>query len=554
MIHENINEFLAADLHDELSESEREELHTHLMECAECRSLHEEEQLTHKLLQATVERAKPPLGFEQRMISSFRNRVPNRNPRLSGFFVNAVRWRAIQAVGVAALFFALVQMGRVLTGDADFNLARTPFASLAKALPRAGATETGEAVANRVLIGGERKSEPAAPTQEPGGSDAAKPPLESSPAEQERALVTGSNIPTTEEVGPQPSATPAPNAATNNRKLVRNARVDLEVKSFDEALQSISALASEGRGYVATTSSQKQENGKLRGEIIVKILPENLDDFLSKLRKLGDLKNQTLATEDLTKQYVDTDARLNNARLLETRLIELLKKKSDDVEDLLAVEKELGRVREQIEQLQGELKFMDMQVRFATVSISLAEKDMETPAGFLLKERAQLSLFATDVEKVYGEIRGLASRAIQISNATLGRDDAGRISARISMLIAPENADELIAKVKSLGRVENYQRQSERVARGGEGMSQDAKTERDKVQLNITIAQADQETARQQTSLSIRASDVTERSSWRKNKAVGYATRHSRATRMGASTPMSPCECRCKIMPRSCNR
>ena len=78
-IHENINEFLAADLHGELSESEREELHTHLMECAECRSLHKGEQLTHKLLQATVERAKPPLGFEQRMISSFRNRVPNRN-------------------------------------------------------------------------------------------------------------------------------------------------------------------------------------------------------------------------------------------------------------------------------------------------------------------------------------------------------------------------------------------------------------------------------------------------------------------------------------------
>jgi hypothetical protein len=137
---------------------------------------------------------------------------------------------------------------------------------------------------------------------------------------------------------------------------------------------------------------------------------------------------------------------------------------------------------------------------------------METPAGFLLKERVQLLLFATEVEKVYEEIRGLASPAIQITKATLDRDDAGRISAHISMLIAPENADELITKVKSLGRVENYQRQSDRVARGGEGMSQDAKTERDKVQLNITIAQADEETARQQTSLSIRASDVTERS------------------------------------------
>lgn len=80
------------------------------------------------------------------------------------------------------------------------------------------------------------------------------------------------------------------------------------------------------------------------------------------------------------------------------------------------------------------------------------------------------------------------------------------------MLIAPENADGVIAKVKSLGRVENYQLQTERVARGGEGMSQEAKTERDKVQLNITIWQDDQEPARQQTSLRIRASDVTEQS------------------------------------------
>src|SRR4029077_14920517 len=160
----------------------------------------------------------------------------------------------------------------------------------------------------------------------------------------------------------------------------------------------------------------------------------------------------------------------------------------------------------------GELKFMDMQVRFATVTISLAEKDMETPAGFLLKERVQLSLFATEVEKIYAEIKGLASPTVQITNATLDRDDAGRINARISMLIALETADGVIARVKGLGRVENYQLLSERVARGGQGMAQDAKTERDKVQLNITISQDDQEAARQQTSLSIRASDVTEQS------------------------------------------
>ncbi len=550
-IHENINEYLAADLHGELSQSEREELHTHLMECAECRTHYKDEQVTHKVLQATLEIAKPALGFEQRMVASFRNRVPKKNPRLSGFFVNALRLRVIQAAGVAAVFFLLVQMGRVLTGDVNWDRTTLAFLQNVQMAGKAGLSSS----AGIHSTGGERARD------EREADLALAQPAKNKSADNERLIATGSNIPAAEVVGPTAvdaqrkedantrksldnvrspaeaasEVTPAPNGPINGRKLVRNANVDLEVKSFDEALQSITAFASEGRGYVATTSSRKQENGKLRGQAIIKILPENLDDFLLKLRKLGDLKNQTLATEDITKAYIDTDARLRNSRLIEKRLVDLLEKNAGRVADLLQVEKELGRVREQIEQLQGELKSMDMQVQFATVTISIAEKDLEAPAGFLLKEHAQLSLFAVDVEKTYAEIKALASPTIQITNATLDRDGSGRISARISMLIAPENGDGVIAKVKSLGRVENYQLQSERVARGGEGMSQEARTERDKVQLGITISQQDQEAARQQTSLSIRASDVTEQS----RKIRELAAKHGGSIR-GSSFSRDP--------------
>ena len=130
-----------------------------------------------------------------------------------------------------------------------------------------------------------------------------------------------------------------------NRKLIRNATVELEIVSFDDAVQKITAFANEERGYVATTNSQKQANGKLRGQVIVKVLPENLDRFLQKIRGLGELKNQTLGTEDVTKAYFDTDARLKNARVMEQRLIDMLKTKTGKVSDLLQVEKELGRVR-----------------------------------------------------------------------------------------------------------------------------------------------------------------------------------------------------------------
>jgi hypothetical protein len=249
----------------------------------------------------------------------------------------------------------------------------------------------------------------------------------------------------------------------------------------------------------------------LRGTVIVKVLPENLDRFLQKVRGLGELKNQTLGTEDVTKAYLDTDARLKNARVMEQRLIDMLKTKTGKVSDLLQVEKELSRVREEIEKMQGELKFWDSQVQFATVTISLAEKEMEEPAAFLIKERSQLALYAPDVEKIYNDIKALASQKVQVTNAQLNRDYSGRVSATMSMLIAPEESDAVITRVKSLGRVENFQTQTERIAQGGSGMSENAKTKRDKVELNITISREEQEQAFQQTSLRIRTSSVDEK-------------------------------------------
>jgi len=241
------------------------------------------------------------------------------------------------------------------------------------------------------------------------------------------------------------------------------------------------------------------------------VLPENLDRFLQKLRGLGELKNQTLGTEDVTKAYLDTDARLKNAHVMEQRLIDMLKTKTGKVSDLLQVEKELGRVREDIEKMQGELKYWDSQVQFATVTIWLAEKDMEEPAAFLLKERAQLSLYAPDVEKIYNDIKALASPKVQITNAQLNRDNSGRVSATLSMLIVPEESDAVIARVKALGRVENFQMQTQRIAQGGSGLSENARTKRDKVELNITISREEQEQALQQTSLRIRTSSVDQK-------------------------------------------
>src|SRR5438034_10073054 len=196
---------------------------------------------------------------------------------------------------------------------------------------------------------------------------------------------------------------------------------------------------------------------------------------------------------------------------MEQRLVDMLKTKTGKVSDLLQVEKELGRVREDIEKMQGELKYWDSQVQFATATISLAEKDMEEPAAFLIKERSQLALYAPDVEKIYNDIKALASSKVQITNAQLNRDYSGRISATMSMLIVPEESEAVIGRVKTFGRVENFQTQTERIAQGGTGMAENAKSKRDKVELKITISREEQEQAFQQTTLRIRTSSVDEK-------------------------------------------
>ncbi len=518
-LHEEIDNWLAADLYGELSEDEQRQLHTHLVDCAACRKTHQETKTMNKILEETLAQQKPDPAFEQRMLAVFRNRIPER----SGFvklLSDLMRLRAAQITAVAAVLLGLVQLGRMMTGETattlrghegytNEGLFRQPSQVAATGQTRAGGLGKSDELAARQA----KDMAVAKPEAAPGAiSELRRFPATVAPANAAQTEVPAHETRSeamSYATEPSPAETPA--AATANRKLIRNATVQLEIVSFDGAVQKITAFASEEHGYVATTSSEKQANGKLRGEVVVKVLPENLDRFLQKIRGLGESKNQTLGSEDVTKAYFDTDARLKNARVMEQRLIDMLKTKTGKVSDLLQVEKELGRVREDIEKMQGELKYWDSQVQFATVTISLAEKDMEEPAAFLIKERAQLSLYAPDVEKIYNDIKALASQKVQITNAQLNRDYSGRISATMSMLIAPEESDAVIARTKGFGRVENFQTQTERIAQGGSGMSENAKTKRDKVELNITISREEQEQALQQTSLRIRTSSVDEK-------------------------------------------
>src|SRR6267378_2041062 len=116
-IHDEIDNYLAADLHSDLSDEEQNALHVHLVECASCRQAHQESKIMNKVLEEKFADEKPDVAFEQRMLAGFRNRIPQKTGGVARFVVDLMRLRATQVAAVAALLVALVQVGRMITGE-----------------------------------------------------------------------------------------------------------------------------------------------------------------------------------------------------------------------------------------------------------------------------------------------------------------------------------------------------------------------------------------------------------------------------------------------------
>src|SRR5947199_5649302 len=107
-IHDEIGNWLAADLYGELSREEQRQLHTHLVECATCRKTHQETKTMNKILEETLTQQKPDPAFEQRMLTGFRNRIPEKSGLIK-LLSDLMRLRAAQVTAVVAVLLGLMQ-------------------------------------------------------------------------------------------------------------------------------------------------------------------------------------------------------------------------------------------------------------------------------------------------------------------------------------------------------------------------------------------------------------------------------------------------------------
>lgn len=481
---------IAARLLDDLPPGECSELDRRIAADPEATALAAELSAMHDQLAAHhhLHAASPTL--EQRMVAGFRTARSRTTlaSRVRAWF----RLPAIYIPATAAVLVGMVQLGSRLT---DEPLSRPRFGS-APAAPESRTDATGsitrategvddvalvprarEAFADRTAVSSILHSEAVSQAPVPTRSEREVPG-------QRREL---------SQAVDQISAQQAPADSASVRKLIRNATAEIEVTNFDTATQAITQAANTTGGYVATQSSARLPNGKMSGTIVLKVPPAALDGFLAQLRSFGEVRNQTVGSQDVTKAYFDTEARLKNARVMEQRLVELLRDTKGKVSDLLEVERELGRVREQIEQMQGELKVWDSLVAFATVTVRLSEKNLHEAADYLIQETVTLALATVDVEKAFAAARGIAeAEKAQITQSNLTRDGNGNATAVLTLLVEPESSNSAIERLRALGNVLEFRRESNRVARDGSGDAPNAKVEHEPVRISLSIRSQDQ--------------------------------------------------------------
>lgn len=322
MIAHPIAEVLSAYLDGEVTAEERQHVSSHLATCPVCRQHLEELKRTGALVQG-LEPVSAPEGLRQAVRARLRVR-PGLDDLLHW------RWRPSWRVLASATVVALV-------GLFSLNLVQ-------QLLPHREVLE--EPNLKRGVAG-------VAPPQDAAVS-------KSTDNVSRRAASEGTAL------------------APSGRQVIRTSVLTVDVRDVDEAAGALLRIAESSGGYIANSTIVRQRPSY--GTFELRVPATRFGRVLEQVEGVGDVKERHLTGQDVTEEFVDLQARVRNLERHEHQLLTFMDRAAKVV-DLLAIEQELARVRGEIEQLTGRLRFMNNRIELATVDVTVRETQRSTP-GF----------------------------------------------------------------------------------------------------------------------------------------------------------------------------
>lgn len=153
-----------------------------------------------------------------------------------------------------------------------------------------------------------------------------------------------------------------------SRKLIKNGSLEFETEDLQKTISSIQQAAQLAGGYLSNEHSTTIHN-QIWNTITVRVPSSEFDHFIATISKDVDkFDKREIGSQDVTEEFIDLQARIEAKKKLEQRFHEILKT-ANTVKDILEVEAEAGKIREEIERAEGRLKFLKNQTAMSTIKI-----------------------------------------------------------------------------------------------------------------------------------------------------------------------------------------
>jgi hypothetical protein len=159
----------------------------------------------------------------------------------------------------------------------------------------------------------------------------------------------------------------------STRRIVYRADVDLVVEQFDPLPEQIEAAVKKHGGFISASNLTGSPGSPRSGRWTVRVPVAQFSEFLAAMRQLGEARSINSTSDDVTAAYYDIEARIRTKQQEEERLLKLLADATGKLEEILAVERELSRVRGEVEEAQGRLRLMKDVTELSTVTVNVTE-------------------------------------------------------------------------------------------------------------------------------------------------------------------------------------
>ena len=233
------------------------------------------------------------------------------------------------------------------------------------------------------------------------------------------------------------------------RKVISTADITLKVEEVEPAINRVKAVVDGVGGYVEQLSTFGGTE-RVRANLTLRVPQARFDSAVSSIEQLGVVESRRLGSEDVSAEFIDLEARLKSSLREEESLLRLLER-AGQVGEILAIERELFRVRADIERVQGQLNFLEQRVDLATIYLNLLPLDdriATPPSGSL----------ALDVEGVLGkveEVKGKVESVDGIVDRVYHSLYEDTEHAELTILVHPQDFNETLGFLENLGDVKS---------------------------------------------------------------------------------------------------